>query len=251
MKKEDALSLGQRIKEIRQGKNVYHKVFNQKDFAKHIGATVQALSNWENGRNKPNAQRTQAIADIAGINVDELLENKNYINTKERLISKLKSDIKYTKVRIIYLEQKIDKNGLSKADDIAVLIQSKKTLNTLEKHLKAISDSKYKIYFYGNYNMYNVFVLDPNSIKDLTLDDLPFDDETIPWNVAITEQDTINGLEVDFIDINNKEEMLHVLKSNFCQNTDIIFTYFDEYHEMHSYNEEFYDQIKKYDQIIS
>ena len=48
MKKKEDIILGKRIKDIRINLN-----YDQKRFAKEIGATVSALSNWENGRNKP------------------------------------------------------------------------------------------------------------------------------------------------------------------------------------------------------
>ena len=81
MKDED-FKLGQRIKSIRLGDNKSNKKYKQKEFAEMINATVQALSNWENGRNKPNDFRLQAIADFAGISVNELLygEPKAYLD---------------------------------------------------------------------------------------------------------------------------------------------------------------------------
>lgn len=80
MKKDEDIKLGSKIKEIRMGNNIHKKAYNQKDFSKMINATVQALSNWENGRNQPNTARLQAIADIGGVTVNELL---NYDLTRE------------------------------------------------------------------------------------------------------------------------------------------------------------------------
>ncbi|MDK8502124.1 helix-turn-helix transcriptional regulator [Aerococcus sp. UMB1112A] len=71
MKKEEDIRVGQRIKNIRSTLKL-----DQKTFAKKIGATVSALSNWENGRNKPNDIKAKAIADLAGITVDELLHGQ-------------------------------------------------------------------------------------------------------------------------------------------------------------------------------
>lgn len=95
MKKDEDLKLGNKIKVIRLGRNIHNKAYNQKDFSKMINATVQALSNWENGRNQPNTARLQAIADLAGISVDELLKEdlsqyaRNRINNlKEELTNK-------------------------------------------------------------------------------------------------------------------------------------------------------------------
>ena len=72
MKKQEDVILGNRIKEIRIKLN-----YDQKRFAKEIGATVSALSNWENGRNKPNMDRLIKIAQLGNISVTELLERND------------------------------------------------------------------------------------------------------------------------------------------------------------------------------
>lgn len=72
----DDVTLGKRIRKIRTGDNLNHKKYSQKEFAQLIDSTVQALSNWENGRNKPNAQRLRSIADLAGTSVDELISDE-------------------------------------------------------------------------------------------------------------------------------------------------------------------------------
>lgn len=68
MKKKEDIILGNRIKDIRIRLN-----YDQKRFAKEIGATVSALSNWENGRNKPNMEKLSNIAKIGNTTVEELL----------------------------------------------------------------------------------------------------------------------------------------------------------------------------------
>ena len=68
MKKKEDIMLGNRIKDIRIRLN-----YDQKRFAKEIGATVSALSNWENGRNKPNMEKLSNIAKIGNTTVEELL----------------------------------------------------------------------------------------------------------------------------------------------------------------------------------
>ncbi|MFL2134951.1 helix-turn-helix domain-containing protein [Ruoffia sp. FAM 24228] len=73
--KQSDIELGKRIKYIRSSLKM-----DQKSFANLIDATVSALSNWENGRNAPNDIRLKAIADIAGISVEEL----KYGNELER-----------------------------------------------------------------------------------------------------------------------------------------------------------------------
>ena len=67
-KKQEDILLGKRIKHIRVSLNMDQKTFSEK-----IGSTVSALSNWENGRNKPNDIMLNAIANSANISVDELL----------------------------------------------------------------------------------------------------------------------------------------------------------------------------------
>ena len=64
MKKKEDIILGKRIKDIRINLN-----YDQKRFAKEIGATVSALSNWENGRNKPNMEKLSNIAKIGDTSV--------------------------------------------------------------------------------------------------------------------------------------------------------------------------------------
>lgn len=78
-KKMEDINIGLRIKEIRS-----ELKWNQKRFANKIGATVSALSNWENGRNKPNTVMLSKIAGLGGITVEELLygDLKIIINKK-------------------------------------------------------------------------------------------------------------------------------------------------------------------------
>lgn len=66
--KNEDIALGQRIKDIRASLRM-----NQKDFSNKIGSTVSALSNWENGRNKPNDIMSREIAKLGNISIDELL----------------------------------------------------------------------------------------------------------------------------------------------------------------------------------
>ena len=70
MKKKEDIILGKPIKDIRINLN-----YDQKRFAKEIGATVSALSNWENGRNKPNMEKLSNIAKIGDTSVKELLRS--------------------------------------------------------------------------------------------------------------------------------------------------------------------------------
>lgn len=73
MKKSEDISIGRRIRDIRLGKNKFNTKYDQASFAKLIGSTVSALSNWENGRNKPNYNMLKKIADIGEISIDTLV----------------------------------------------------------------------------------------------------------------------------------------------------------------------------------
>lgn len=73
MKKIEDILIGNKIKKIRISLGM-----NQKEFAKIIGSNVSALSNWENGRNKPNMKKLSNIAKIGKTTVEALLYNDYY-----------------------------------------------------------------------------------------------------------------------------------------------------------------------------
>ena len=64
MKKMEDILIGNRIKNIRISLEM-----DQKDFSNLIGSKVSALSNWENGRNKPNMEKLTKIANIGNTTV--------------------------------------------------------------------------------------------------------------------------------------------------------------------------------------
>ncbi len=68
MKKMEDIVLGHRIKDLRISLGM-----NQKQFSDSLQTKVSTLSNWENGRNKPNMEKLSKIAELAGITVEELL----------------------------------------------------------------------------------------------------------------------------------------------------------------------------------
>lgn len=72
MESISAKELGLKITEIRINIGV-----NQKEFAKMINSTVSAVSNWENGRNKPNKERMRRIAELSSKTVSELIKPTN------------------------------------------------------------------------------------------------------------------------------------------------------------------------------
>lgn len=78
MKKQEDIIIGNRIRKIRTSLQM-----DQKQFSEIINTTVSALSNWENGRNKPNMEKLKRIAQLADISVEELLYGnilKHYFN---------------------------------------------------------------------------------------------------------------------------------------------------------------------------
>ncbi len=64
------MALGQRIKEIRINQGL-----SMEEFGKLLDASKGNVSMWESGKVTPNNLRLKAIADIAGISVDELLDD--------------------------------------------------------------------------------------------------------------------------------------------------------------------------------
>ena len=74
--------VGQRIKDIRSSLNLDQRIFSSK-----IGSTVSALSNWENGRNKPNDIMLRRIAKLGNVTTEQLLYGNplSQYSTKELL----------------------------------------------------------------------------------------------------------------------------------------------------------------------
>ncbi|MGH1760040.1 helix-turn-helix domain-containing protein [Enterococcus gallinarum] len=96
-KKPEDIAIGQRIKDIR----AFLKM-DQKTFANTIGCTVSALSNWENGRNKPNDIMLREIAKIGSVSVRYLLTGQD--NEK----SKLEADINHLTNGLITHDKEIE-----------------------------------------------------------------------------------------------------------------------------------------------
>lgn len=63
--------LADTIKEIRK-----KHYLNQAAFAKMIGVTQSAVSQWENDLTRPNSYQLEAIATVFNISIDELLVDK-------------------------------------------------------------------------------------------------------------------------------------------------------------------------------
>lgn len=97
----DLNHFSKKVKEIRKQLNL-----TQGEFAKKIGATVPAVSNWENGRNMPNKERLITIATLGDITVEmliygivsvdeiyqEILSNENLTSVEKDFLIKIKDD---------------------------------------------------------------------------------------------------------------------------------------------------------------
>lgn len=64
------MALGQRIKEIRLNLGE-----SKTDFGRRFKATGSLVNKWENNSVTPSNERLKSIADLAGISVDELLDD--------------------------------------------------------------------------------------------------------------------------------------------------------------------------------
>lgn len=68
--KRDNSYLGEKIKRIRKDKGL-----TMEEFGKIFNTSKGAVNNWEKGRNLPNKANLKSVADLAGITVDELLDD--------------------------------------------------------------------------------------------------------------------------------------------------------------------------------
>ena len=82
-KKREDIEIGKRIKAIRATLNM-----NQRDFANKIKSTVSALSNWENGRNKPNDIMLNRISKLGNTTIEYILYGDPEIRVKNILMKK-------------------------------------------------------------------------------------------------------------------------------------------------------------------
>ena len=60
--------VGQNIKKFRE-----EKALRQEDLAEQLHVTRQAVSNWENGKNQPDLEMLQKIAQVLEVSVEELI----------------------------------------------------------------------------------------------------------------------------------------------------------------------------------
>ncbi len=76
--RKDAHAVGGRIKYYRERQKIDQKVIAEK-----IGVTSNAISNWENGRTRPDFSVVPKLCEALGITLYELygIENKQYTYT--------------------------------------------------------------------------------------------------------------------------------------------------------------------------
>lgn len=65
------MTIGQKIRALREQSGM-----TQKDLAKMLSISAQAISKWENGVNYPDISVLPQIADGFGISMDELFDYK-------------------------------------------------------------------------------------------------------------------------------------------------------------------------------
>lgn len=86
------LEIGKKIKELRLSKKL-----TQKDLAKILNVTPQAISKWERNESNPDIQMLVTLSKYFNISVDDILGNKNE-NFFGSFISKIKGNKKMEKV---------------------------------------------------------------------------------------------------------------------------------------------------------
>ncbi|MGL4391078.1 MAG: helix-turn-helix domain-containing protein, partial [Carnobacterium maltaromaticum] len=86
------LEIGKKIKELRLSKKL-----TQKDLAKILNVTPQAISKWERNESNPDIQMLVTLSKYFNISVDDILGNKNE-NFFGSFLSKIKGNKKMEKV---------------------------------------------------------------------------------------------------------------------------------------------------------
>ena len=65
------MTMGEKILNMRKARG-----WNQEELAERIGVTRQAVSRWESGAAKPDADKIIAICDLFGVSADYLLRDQ-------------------------------------------------------------------------------------------------------------------------------------------------------------------------------
>jgi transcriptional regulator with XRE-family HTH domain len=84
-KKRYAESIGWQIRSLREDRN-----WTQRDLAALVGVTTGVVSRWESGESVPPFHRFLSLAEILGVGVEDLLQQKPAHETKDWLGSRLR-----------------------------------------------------------------------------------------------------------------------------------------------------------------
>jgi len=95
----DYIKIGTKIKEVRKKKGI-----KQKDMAKKLNIPVSTYANYENNHREPSTEMLDAIADVLGVSVFELIRKGKYFDMKFNPDGKLFKEINEGLYFIEYLE---------------------------------------------------------------------------------------------------------------------------------------------------
>lgn len=178
MKKQEDILIGKRIKDIRSSLKM-----SQKSFAEKINATVSALSNWENGRNKPNDIMLREIALLGNTTVTQILTGIDESNTLYNigknvyidLLDEYNEENEIGKALRFFTDKEISDVILSATKVIANIegtskladsITDKRSLAYLSIRAR-IKKAFYEKYYLSVKNNQNLIALISNQISDL------------------------------------------------------------------------------------
>lgn len=175
----DKKMLGQRIKKIRVAKRMTMEKFANAihERVPEIKSGKSSVSKWERGDNVPNDIALQAIADLGGITVEELLngnEEKQQVNSDEFVPV-------YDKALLLFqLEQRLlDIQKLLDAFNSPKHHEAMKEFGiATTTMLMARTQAKIKLVKQNHYKFYvlvGTFYLATDSVEDLKITDVGFD----------------------------------------------------------------------------
>lgn len=87
VRKIEDMEIGIRIRQLRNDLG-----YDQKEMADQIGSSPQALSNWENGKNKPKAIMLEKIARLADVHPNEIIYGDLESFLKSNISNSLNTD---------------------------------------------------------------------------------------------------------------------------------------------------------------
>lgn len=209
-------TVGQRIKNIRLSRGN-----TLEEFGKEFNTSKVTVYNWEIGRNLPNKENLKAIADLAGITVEELLhgekqESTGPKNDKKKLYDRLESRINDGKKDI----------AQDKYKDLPSSIQSEyykdieDCIKIYRSYQKLIEKPQYAFYIYEG----RLYLM--TAVNDLKSDDYKLSMgvfETI--QVEAFDESTGQKHLVLEEPITSSEQVVRIIKENWRPDRDIMFTW--------------------------